>query len=83
MVASWPEAVETIERLKIAQVSSLLSPAVTKAGYSEFKLGEPQIGREVMVPFGCLDTKPERESYDSRMGLRSSSPIRSPAPTGG
>lgn len=64
------EAVETIKRLKIAQVSSLLAPAVTKAEYSEFKLGEPQIGREVMVPFGCLDTKPERESYDSRMGLK-------------
>ena len=64
------EAVQAIQRLKIAQVSGLLAKAVTKVGYSEFKLGEPQIGREVMVPFGCLDTKSERESYDSRMGLK-------------
>lgn len=73
MVASWP--VQVLATLRdagraIPSASSLLAPAVTKTGYSEFKLGEPQIGREVMVPFGCLDTKPERESYDSRTGLK-------------
>jgi hypothetical protein len=64
------EAVEQIQRLKVAQVAKLLSGAVAKDGYTNFKLGDPQIGREVAVPFTCLDDNPERESYDSRMGLK-------------
>jgi hypothetical protein len=63
-------AVSAIKTLKVAQLADLLTKAVAKSGYTEFKLGEPQIGREVAVPFGCLDSQPERESYDSRMGLK-------------
>lgn len=54
----------------MAQVADTLATAVAKSGYTEFKLGEPQIGREVAVPFSCLDNQPVRESYDSRMGLK-------------
>jgi len=63
-------AVEQVKKLKVAQVVGLLSTAIAKVGYTKFKLGEPQIGREVAVPFTCLDNQPERESYDSRMGLK-------------
>lgn len=68
-VGAVAEAVAAIKTLKIAQVADTLTKAVAKSGYTEFKLGEPQIGREVAVPFSCLDNQPERESYDSRMGL--------------
>ncbi len=64
------EAVGEIRKLKVAQLADVLAKAVADSGYIEFKLGEPQIGREVAVPFSCLDNKPERESYDSRMGLK-------------
>jgi predicted nucleic acid-binding Zn ribbon protein len=64
------EAAKAIRQLKIAQVANLLTPIAAKAGYSDFKLGEPQIGREVAVPFGCLDTRPDREDYDSRTTLK-------------
>lgn len=64
------EAVEQVKKLKVAQVAGLLSTAITKVGYTEFKLGEPQIGREVAVPFTCLDNQSERESHDSRMELK-------------
>ena len=64
------EAVKEIKKLKVAQLADVLAKAVADSGYIEFKLGEPQIGREVAVPFSCLDNRPERESYDSRMGLK-------------
>jgi hypothetical protein len=64
------EAVEGIKKLKMAQLADVLAKAVADSGYIEFKLGEPQIGREVAVPFSCLDNQPEREAYDSRMGLK-------------
>jgi hypothetical protein len=62
--------VEQTRRLKVAQVADLLNTAIVKASYTEFKLGEPQIGHEVAVPFSCLDNQPERESHDSRMELK-------------
>jgi len=64
------EAVREIRKLKVAQLADVLTSAVADSGYIEFKLGEPQIGREVAVPFNCLDNRPERESYDSRMDLK-------------
>lgn len=64
------EAVKEIKVLKVAQMADVLAKAVVKSGYTEFKLGEPQIGREVVVPFGCLDNQPGREAYDSRTGLK-------------
>jgi hypothetical protein len=59
-----------IKLLKVAQVADLLAKAVAKDDYTEFKLGEPQIGREVAVPFSCLDNQPERDGYTSRTKLK-------------
>lgn len=64
------DAVKDIKKLKIAQLSELLAPALAKKKYSEFKLGEPQIGREVTLDFSCLDAEADREEYESEKGLR-------------
>jgi uncharacterized Zn finger protein len=64
------DAVKDIKKLKIAQLSELLAPALAKKKYSEFKLGEPQIGREVTLDFSCLDAEADREEYKSEKGLR-------------
>jgi hypothetical protein len=63
-------AVKDIKKLKIAQLSELLAPALAKKKYSEFKLGEPQLGREVTLDFSCLDAEADREEYKSEKGLR-------------
>ena len=60
------EAMKQIKKLKIAQLKELLEPVFTKNGYSDFKLGDPQIGREVSLEFSCLDTKDDREEYQSK-----------------
>lgn len=63
------DAVKDIKKLKIAQLSELLNPVLTKHKYSEFKLGEPQLGREVSLEFNCLDADADRKEYDSEKGL--------------
>lgn len=62
--------VKDVKKLKIAQVAELLTPVLTKQKYTEFKLGEPQIGREVSLDFSCLDADADREEYQSAKQLR-------------
>ncbi len=62
-------AIKQVKKLKIAQLKELLEPIFTKNGYSDFKLGDPQIGREVSLDFNCLDTKDNREEYQSKKTL--------------
>jgi hypothetical protein len=64
------DAVKAVRNLKIAQLSELLSPVVSKKQYSNFKLGQPQLGREVSLDFNCLDTKDDREEYQSKKDLQ-------------
>ena len=64
------DAIKQIKKLKIAQLKELLEPIFTKNGYSDFKLGDPQISREVSLEFSCLDAKEDREEYLSRKTLR-------------
>jgi len=63
------DGIKQVKKLKIAQLKELLEPIFTKDGYSDFKLGDPQIGREVSLEFSCLDTKDDREEYQSKKTL--------------
>lgn len=63
------DAIKQVKKLKIAQLKELLEPVFTRNGYSDFKLGDPQIGREVSLDFSCLDTKDDREEYQSKKVL--------------
>ncbi len=64
------DAAAAITKLKVAQVADLLAGAAATAGYTEFKLGELQVGPELAIPFSCLDNQPERGAYDSRTKLK-------------
>ena len=66
------DGIKQVKKLKIAQLKELLEPIFTEDGYSDFKLGDPQIGREVSLEFSCLDTKHDREEYDSKKTLHKS-----------
>lgn len=62
-------AIAQIKKPKIAELSGILSPALDKAGYVEFSLDKPEIGKDVFVGFNCLDSKSDREDYESRKSL--------------
>ena len=63
------DAIKEMKKPKIAELSTILSPALEKAGYTEFSLDKPEIGKDVFVGFDCLDGKSDREDYDSRKTL--------------
>ncbi len=63
------QAMREIKKPKIAELTTTLSPAIEKAGYNEFNLDKPEIGRDVFIGFSCLDTQSDRSDYDSRKTL--------------
>lgn len=64
------DAVKEMKKPKIAELIPLLSEPLEKAGYIEFSLDKPEMGRDVYVGFSCLDSKSERGDYDSRKALK-------------
>ena len=64
------EAVKDVKRLTINQLAEILSSQVEKVGYNGFKLGDPEIGKDVIVTFSCLNAKAERKEYDSKTELK-------------
>lgn len=63
------DAMKEIKKPKIAELTPLLQPVLEKAGYVDFSLDKPEIGKDVFVGFNCLDTKSDRNDYDSRKTL--------------
>jgi hypothetical protein len=64
------DAVKEMKKPKIAELIPLLSEPLEKAGYIEFHLDKPEMGRDVYVGFSCLDSKSDRNDYDSRKTLK-------------
>lgn len=64
------DAVKEMKKPKIAELGPLLAPVLEKAGYIEFHLDKPEMGRDVYVGFSCLDSKPDRQDSDSRKTLK-------------
>jgi hypothetical protein len=64
------DAIAELKKPKIAELAPLLAPALEKAGYNDFSLDKPEMGKDVMIGFNCLDTKSGRGDYDSRNQLK-------------
>jgi uncharacterized Zn finger protein len=64
------DAIKDLKKLKIAQLKELLAPIFAKQQYAEFRLGDPQLGREVTLDFNCLDAKDDRQEHQSKKGLQ-------------
>ena len=64
------DAVKEMKKPKIAELVPILSPILEKAGYIEFHLDKPEVGRDVYVGFSCLDSNAERNDHDSRNTLK-------------
>lgn len=64
------DAIKEMRKPKIAELSTILAPALEKAGYIEFSLDKPETGKDVIVGFNCLDSKSDRSDYDSEKTLK-------------
>ena len=63
------DAMKEMKKPKIAELSTILAPALEKAGYIEFSLDKPEMGKDVFIGFNCLDSKSDRSDYDSEKTL--------------
>ncbi len=64
------DAMAELKKPKIVELNSILAPVLEKAGFIEFSLDKPELGKDVIVGFNCLDSKPERGDYDSQSSLK-------------
>ena len=64
------DAIKEIKKPKIAELSAMLAPVLEKAGYIEFSLDKPEIGRYVIVGFSCLDNQSARGDRESEKTLK-------------
>ncbi len=64
------DAMKEMKKPKIAGLSTILAPALEKAGYIEFSLDKPEMGKDVFVGFNCLDGRSERNDRDSEKTLK-------------
>lgn len=64
------DAVAKIRKLTIIELEKLLIPALEKAGYIKFQLSNPEIDKDVIVPFGAHDSRSERTDRASEYDLK-------------
>jgi hypothetical protein len=64
------DAVAALTKVNIGQLKETLQPVIEKAGYAELQFEKPEMGRDVIIGFSCLDGKADRIEYDSRNTLR-------------
>lgn len=64
------DAIKEMDKPKIAELSSLLTPALLKAGFIEVTIEKPEIGKDVIIGFSCLDNETGRSDYDSEKQLK-------------
>lgn len=64
------DAIKEMKKPKIAELTTILAPALEKAGYIDFNVDMPEIGKDVVVGFNCLDGKNDRNDRDSEKSLK-------------
>lgn len=63
------DAVASLHKIKIAELTNILSPILEKNSYIEISFDKPEIGKDVFVGFSCLDGKADRDDSESRKTL--------------
>ena len=64
------DKVAKIRRLTVIELEKLLAPALEKGNYIHLQLANPEIDRNVIVPFTVQDSKSGRESPTSEYDLK-------------
>lgn len=64
------DAVAKIKRLKIIELEQLIQPILEEANYTKLHFKDPEVARDVVVPFVVHDTKQGREDRASCQDLQ-------------
>lgn len=63
------DEVAKIKKLKILELEELLVPVLEKAKYTKFHMKDPEVGKDVFVPFVVYDSDPNRNDRTSTFDL--------------
>ncbi len=63
------DKVASLKKLKIIELEELLAPVLEKAGYIKLQFKNPEITKDVVVPFIVYEHKPDREGRASTYEL--------------
>lgn len=63
------DKVSKLKKLKIIELEELLAPVLEKAGYIKLQLKDPEITKDVIVPFVVYEKRPDREGRASTYEL--------------
>lgn len=63
------DAVAKLKKLKIIELQELLTPILERAGYIKLQFKDPEITKDVFVPFIVYEQKPDREGRASTYEL--------------
>lgn len=63
------DAVANLKKLKIIELQELLTPILEKAGYIKLQFKEPEVTKDVFVPFIVYEQKSDREGRASTYEL--------------
>lgn len=63
------DAVANLKKLKIVELQELLTPVLEKAGYIKLQFKDPEVTKDVFVPFIVYEQKPDREGRASTYEL--------------
>ena len=64
------DRVSKIKKLTVIELEKLLAPALEKGGYIQLRFANPEIDKNVIVPFTTQDSKSGRESRASEYDLK-------------
>ncbi|MEI6528667.1 MAG: hypothetical protein WCO10_03300 [bacterium] len=64
------DEVATIKKLTIIDLEKLIAPELEKAQYVKFHMKDPEVSRDVYVPFVVYDGKSDRSEWDSKNDLK-------------
>lgn len=64
------QQVQKIKKLSVIQLKKLMEENLEKEGYTDLKFGKPEIGKYIIVDFSMLETKDDRDEYDSQQILK-------------
>ena len=59
------DKVAKLKKLKIVELEELLTPVLEKADYIKLQFKNPEVGKDVMVPFVAYEKRSDREGYAS------------------
>ncbi|MDD2753003.1 MAG: hypothetical protein PHT44_00055 [Candidatus Portnoybacteria bacterium] len=64
------DKVGKIKKLTIVELEKFIVPILEKAGYIKFQLSNPEIGKDIFVPFGVYDSRGDRNGQASEYDLK-------------